>query len=189
MRRDRQLTRCSKRVFILGPSHHVYLSDCALSSQTHYATPLGDLPLDLQGTRPRERATDTYSKGYNPIYSLRAVIHELHQTGHFCRMEKQVDEDEHSIEMQLPYLASIFKGYVRLPTSNHHILTRDLPFASFQAATLVPIMVGSLDSEAEHLYGSLLAPYFDDPHNFFIISSDFCHWGKRCVKSQETFSE
>lgn len=33
-------------------------------------------------------------------------------TGHFGRMDKQVDEDEHSIEMQLPYLAKIFEGYI-----------------------------------------------------------------------------
>jgi len=36
----------SKRVFILGPSHHVYLDGCALSKCTEYATPLGSLPLD-----------------------------------------------------------------------------------------------------------------------------------------------
>ena len=36
----------SKRVFILGPSHHVYLDGCALSRCTEYATPLGSLPLD-----------------------------------------------------------------------------------------------------------------------------------------------
>ena len=36
----------SKRVFILGPSHHVYLDGCALSKCTEYATPIGSLPLD-----------------------------------------------------------------------------------------------------------------------------------------------
>jgi hypothetical protein len=36
----------SKRVFILGPSHHVYLDGCALSKCKEYATPLGPLPLD-----------------------------------------------------------------------------------------------------------------------------------------------
>jgi hypothetical protein len=37
-----------KRVFILGPSHHVYLSECALSRCRLYKTPIGDLPLDLE---------------------------------------------------------------------------------------------------------------------------------------------
>jgi predicted class III extradiol MEMO1 family dioxygenase len=38
---------------------------------------------------------------------------ELMSTGHFGTMEKDVDEDEHSIEMQLPYLAKVFEGFVR----------------------------------------------------------------------------
>lgn len=39
----------SKRVFILGPSHHVYLESCALSQCDSYETPLGDLVLDKEG--------------------------------------------------------------------------------------------------------------------------------------------
>lgn len=39
----------SKRVFLLGPSHHVYLSGIALSPFAAYGTPVGDIPLDLEG--------------------------------------------------------------------------------------------------------------------------------------------
>jgi AmmeMemoRadiSam system protein B len=123
-----------KRVFVLGPSHHVYLRNCALSTQTHYETPVGDLALDLD------------------------VMDELMSTGHFGRMDKDVDEDEHSIEMQLPYLAKIFEGH---------------------EMKLVPVLVGSLDKENEELFGKVFARYLNDPENFFVISSDFCHWGKR----------
>jgi predicted class III extradiol MEMO1 family dioxygenase len=28
-------------------------------------------------------------------------------------------------------------------------------------------------------YGRILAPYLNDTVNFFVISSDFCHWGAR----------
>ena len=38
-----------KRVFILGPSHHVFLPNCALSSATTYQTPLYDLKIDQEG--------------------------------------------------------------------------------------------------------------------------------------------
>jgi len=31
-------------------------------------------------------------------------------TGHFRRMSKDVDEAEHSIEMQLPYLYKVLEG-------------------------------------------------------------------------------
>ena len=35
-----------KRVFILGPSHHIRLSGCAVSGCNKYQTPLGDLTID-----------------------------------------------------------------------------------------------------------------------------------------------
>ena len=38
-----------KRVFILGPSHHVRLSGCALSPCTKYHTPFYDLHIDPIG--------------------------------------------------------------------------------------------------------------------------------------------
>lgn len=44
---------------------------------------------------------------------------------------------------------------------------------------LVPIMVGSTDPKFEEYFGKYLVKYFDDPNTIFIISSDFCHWGKR----------
>ncbi|XP_077628912.1 protein MEMO1 isoform X4 [Crocuta crocuta] len=71
----------TRRIFILGPSHHVPLSRCALSSVDIYRTPLYDLRIDQK------------------IYG------ELWKTGMFERMSLQTDEDEHSIEMHLPYTA------------------------------------------------------------------------------------
>ena len=44
---------------------------------------------------------------------------------------------------------------------------------------VVPILVGNTNAEKEVLYGKLLAPYLQDPETVFVISSDFCHWGKR----------
>ncbi|XP_037072805.1 protein MEMO1-like isoform X2 [Pollicipes pollicipes] len=127
---------CVKRVFILGPSHHVRLSGCALSSTLKYSTPLYDLTLD-QG-----------------------VYDQLYATEQFERMSLSTDEDEHSIEMHLPYIAKVmenFKGQF----------------------TIVPVLVGSLTPEKEARYGRLLAPYLADPANLFVVSSDFCHWGQR----------
>ncbi|PRP88550.1 hypothetical protein PROFUN_02961 [Planoprotostelium fungivorum] len=123
-----------KRVFVIGPSHHHYFTRCALSKMDRYDTPLGDIILD------------------------KPLIDTLHATGKFDWMSKSVDEDEHSIEMQLPYIRKMMG---------------DRPF------TLVPILVGSTDASTEKAYGELLSPYLDDETNFFVISSDFCHWGKR----------
>ncbi|CAF4913976.1 protein MEMO1 [Pieris napi] len=125
-----------KRIFILGPSHHVRLGGCALSSLDKYATPLYDLTIDKQ------------------IYA------ELEATRQFQRMDVTTDEDEHSIEMHLPYIAKVMEEYQ----------------TSF---TIIPILVGSLTPEKEAKYGSILAPYLADPQNLVVISSDFCHWGSR----------
>jgi AmmeMemoRadiSam system protein B len=87
-----------------------------------------------------------------------AVYQELLATGKFEVMNLSVDEEEHSMEMHLPYLAKVFKGC---------------------SVKIVPILVGSCTTEAEGMYGRLLAKYIDDPSNFFSVSSDFCHWGQR----------
>ena len=70
----------SKRIFLLGPSHHVYLDTCALSAQLTYETPCGDLQ------------------------TCAATIGELKSTGAFAQMTRKTDEDEHSLEMHLPYI-------------------------------------------------------------------------------------
>lgn len=38
----------SLRVFLLGPSHHVYMKGIGLSSLKVYQTPLGDIELDVE---------------------------------------------------------------------------------------------------------------------------------------------
>nr|XP_032804521.1 protein MEMO1 isoform X3 [Petromyzon marinus] len=126
----------TKRVFILGPSHHVHLSGCALSSVSIYKTPIYNLRIDQK------------------IYS------ELSQTGMFEKMSVEVDEDEHSIEMHLPYIAKVMES------------RRD-------DFTIVPVLVGSLNESRECEYGRLFSKYLDDPSNLFVFSSDFCHWGQR----------
>lgn len=125
-----------KRVFIIGPSHHVYLKGCALSSLAVYETPLYDLPIDHK------------------------IYEDLKGTGRFEIMSQTVDEDEHSIEMHLPYVAKVMES-------------RKGEY------TIVPVLVGALKEDKEVLYGQILSKYLADPDNLFVISSDFCHWGSR----------
>jgi len=125
-----------KRVFILGPSHHVRMSNCALSGTKTYKTPLYDLLIDQD------------------------INKELYATGAFDTMSLNTDEAEHSIEMHLPYVAKVMESQRGL-------------------FTIVPILVGSLSPDKEAKYGQLLVRYLSDPQNLFVISSDFCHWGKR----------
>lgn len=61
---------CSKRVFLLGPSHHVYLDGCALSRCSTYATPIGDISLDLDSELNQvSRAHRLLMRSYQPSKS------------------------------------------------------------------------------------------------------------------------
>jgi len=123
------------------PSHHEPLEGCALPGEEvlAYRTPLGDLPLDL------------------------AVLAELRKTHEFSHLPMHVDEAEHSLELQLPFLAELF---LNSPKRRH------LP-----PATIVPILVGQVNARSEALYGQLLAPFLQRKGTLFVVSSDFCHWG------------
>ncbi|KAK3092955.1 hypothetical protein FSP39_009320 [Pinctada imbricata] len=125
-----------KRIFILGPSHHVRLSGCALTSTQRYQTPLYDLVIDQK------------------------MNEELYATGVFETMKSSTDEDEHSIEMHLPYIAKVMES-------------------CRGQFTVIPVLVGSLSTDKEQMYGAIFSKYLQDPENLFVISSDFCHWGER----------
>ncbi|KAI9689096.1 MAG: hypothetical protein M1822_000834 [Bathelium mastoideum] len=130
----------AKRIFLLGPSHHFYLTGCALSECHEYATPLGNLRVDTE------------------------TVSELQRTGKFDQMSLNVDEDEHSLEMHLPYIYKVLSNAFDTPSA---------------FPPLVPILVGNTSPSAEAQYGAVLAPYLADPTSIFIISSDFAHWGTR----------
>ncbi|KAK5109098.1 hypothetical protein LTR62_007555 [Meristemomyces frigidus] len=131
----------AKRVFLLGPSHHHYLSKAALTRCTQYATPLGNLKVD------------------------HATTEELAQSGHFEWMSQSVDEEEHSLEMHLPYI--------------YKMLSKTFGDNPEAFPPLTPIMVGNTSMTTEVQLGRLLAHYLADPSTAFVISSDFAHWGLR----------
>ena len=96
------------------------------------------------------------------------VYTELRRTGQFDTMSQGVDEDEHSIEMHLPYVAKVMK-------------------ARKGSFTIVPVLVGGIKAKQEKEFGKIFSPYLADPENLFVISSDFCHWGES-VKTGKTDS-
>lgn len=101
---------------------------------------------------------DAYKTPLGDLTIDKEVRDELLQTGAFDEMQLGVDEKEHSIELHLPFIAQVMG---------------DRPF------TIVPILVGALSEQSEVQYGEIFAPYLARPENFFVVSSDFCHWGKR----------
>lgn len=69
-------------------------------------------------------------------------------------MSAAVDESEHCLEMQYPFLSYVIK---------------DAPI------TVVPILV----ARSSNALASALLPYFEQSDTLWIVSSDFCHWGQR----------
>lgn len=128
-------TQGIKRVFILGPSHHVYFKGYAMTTAcSMYETPFGDIPIDTDVTK------------------------ELTSGKLFKKMSLDVDEEEHSFEMHMPFLFKSCQG--TLPK-------------------VIPIMISGSNEQFEMAIANQLEPYFKDKSNAFIISTDFCHWGGR----------
>ncbi|CAG8951028.1 hypothetical protein HYFRA_00006425 [Hymenoscyphus fraxineus] len=84
----------AKRIFLLGPSHTMHLSGCALTSHSKYATPFGDLIVD------------------------KATVDELQATGKFGTMPLDVDENEHSMEMHCPYIYTMISQHFKSPADH-----------------------------------------------------------------------
>jgi AmmeMemoRadiSam system protein B len=96
---------------------------------------------------------------------LREEILNL-KPGAFTIMNRNVDESEHSGEMQYPYIAK-----VQNDANKKKGTTNKIP--------VLPIMCGSLSNSKESTYGKLLAEIVSRSDVLSIISSDFCHWGDR----------
>lgn len=129
-----------KRIFVLGPSHHVYFKNRAYVSRfDEVETPLGPIPVDSK------------------------TAAELVKDEAFEYMDPDIDADEHSLEMQFPMLHA----------------TLNLRGIDASSVGIVPIMISHNSSRNDYRLGKILSEYFQDEATVFIISSDFCHWGRR----------
>jgi AmmeMemoRadiSam system protein B len=122
-------------VFLLGPAHKKSVDGCALTTCSIFKTPLGDLQVDRTITDELKSKSDLFS-----FYSVAE------------------DENEHSLEMHLPYIRHIFKD-------------KDISF--------IPVVVGSVPLDTHQELAKIFREYLKDERTLFCISSDFCHWGMR----------
>jgi AmmeMemoRadiSam system protein B len=79
-----------RRVLLLGPSHRVGFAGMALSSAEHYATPMGDIALDVGAGKDLLALPQV------------GVLDEAHA-------------QEHSIEVHLPFLHAVLDEFVLIP--------------------------------------------------------------------------
>ena len=77
-------------------------------------------------------------------------------------VQTEIEENEHSLEMHLPYIQKVFSDAGRA-----------------NSLKMVPLMVGKVPADKYRAYAGLLLPLFMDERTFFVVSSDFCHWGSR----------
>jgi AmmeMemoRadiSam system protein B/AmmeMemoRadiSam system protein A len=116
-------------VFVIGSSHHVSFMGASIYNIGNYQTPLGTIKVNIELANKliKENAVFTY----NP----------------------DADRNEHSVEVQLPFLQYRLK--------NHF--------------TLVPIILGTQSAESCRKIAKALKPYMNG-RNLFVISSDFSHY-------------
>lgn len=124
------------RVVVLGPSHHEYFRGCGLTPFDSFQTPFGNIKVD----------TATNAKLLNDSCKS------------FFTLPEAIDEEEHSIELEIPFLKLLYNK-------------KDF--------SLLPIMVGDTSLANNRKIGEALFDLYKDPNTLFVISSDFCHWGRR----------
>ena len=119
-----------QRIFILASSHHTTHAGASIYTPGNYATPLGPVPADQE------------------------VIKKLMSSESLFTYLPEAHRQEHSLEVQLPFLQYIFGDNI---------------------PPVVPIVVTTQSLSDCKLLAEALSPWFDED-NLFVISSDFSHY-------------
>ncbi len=114
-----------RRVVLLGPAHRVYLEGMAVPSTDGFATPLGTVPID------------------------QTMIQEISGLPGVC-ISDAAHKDEHSLEVQLPFLQTVLEKF-----------------------TLAPVVVGHCDPA---LVAKVIDAVWGGPETLIVISSDLSHF-------------
>lgn len=113
------------RVILLGPSHRVAFTGLAVPESDFFQTPLGNIPID--------------QKGIKSLADLPQVI-----------FSDQAHREEHSLEVQLPFLQEILGEF-----------------------SLIPLVVGDASS---HDVAEVINKLWGDEHTLIVISTDLSHY-------------
>ncbi len=126
-----------KNIFLIGPSHHARYEGASIYTVGDYITPLGQVKVNRQLGK-------TLIKDY-PFFSFRPAMHE----------------QEHCLEVQLPFLQTIFNDNLQI----------------------VPIIIGTTNPKTIKRIADALMPWFNS-ENLFVISSDFSHYPSRDIAAK-----
>jgi len=118
-----------EHIFIIGSSHTMAFTGASVFCTGHYVTALGIVKVDLE------------------------LVNQLAKENKLIKCYPEPHMEEHSIEVQLPFL-------------QYHLRT------DFK---IVPIIIGSSTAETAKKLAAILKPYLNEK-NLFVISSDFSHY-------------
>ncbi len=118
-----------KNIFILGSSHRAAYEGASIYNLGNYETPLGEVKVNLD------------------------LANKLIDENKFITFNQYAHSQEHSLEVQLPFL--------------QYKLKKD-----FQ---IVPVLLGTHSPETCYEIAKALYPWFNED-NLFIISTDFSHY-------------
>ncbi|MFA5372125.1 MAG: AmmeMemoRadiSam system protein B [Sideroxydans sp.] len=114
-----------RRVVLLGPTHRVAVHGLALPAATTFSTPLGEIKLDTDAMREL-------------VHLPQVVVSDV------------VHAQEHSLEVQLPFLQTVLQDFI-----------------------LLPLAVGDASTEE---VTAVLEAVWGGPETLIVISSDLSHY-------------
>jgi AmmeMemoRadiSam system protein B len=114
-----------RRVVLLGPAHRIALAGMAISSATAFSTPLGEIPVDAEASEIAKSVPNV--RVYDPPF-----------------------EDEHSLEVHLPFLQVVLEDF-----------------------QVLPILVGQTPPES---VAALIDALWGGEETRIIVSSDLSHY-------------
>lgn len=139
-------------------------SGCAVSTAAQYETPLGNIEIDHE---INEQLVNTVSSTEYPLAPWRvvdeadSVFYDCIAQGKFTTMSLDVDEDEHSIEMHLPFIFKVCCVALSLKYDDVFLLLiRILRYEKVMNGrkfTAVPILVGNTKTKMDQEYGKYVA--------------------------------
>jgi AmmeMemoRadiSam system protein B/AmmeMemoRadiSam system protein A len=116
-------------VVLIGPSHYVYLDGATLGGYDTLRTPLGDTPVDAGLSKALERATP------------------------FIKTLPRAHEQEHSIEVQFPFIQTVLPG-----------------------VPIVPLVIGQVSMETSAQIAKAIAGAAKGKRVLVVASSDMSHF-------------
>jgi len=131
----------NENIFIIAPSHHEEFNNIVMPEYTYFDTPLGSLEVNNR------------------------LIREISENFP-CTITNEVFDNEHSIEVQLPFIQNIFCPQVQSAMD----FVKGLKKFGHKFR-IVPILVGRCDYR---MISDIISTYWEN--SSFIISSDLSHF-------------